>query len=337
METRVFELETNIDHDDLKYVTRKYTSNGLVYGWKANNENPLDHGHWNKTIMAGSMRYPYDMLKTPLNKDLRIKNLWLRILDHLEIDRALSRVYINGYTYGTEGYAHYDDINITKKFGKEIASETIIVYLNEDWDVDWGGETVIFNENKDDIEKAVLPKFARVLSFDSNKLHAARSVSRICQKLRLVLVFKTIDRSIESKEVDFICKHTSYVDHSGRTFFEHLLGTMKRMEAENLSDELCLAGLYHSVYGTEFFQYKNEEITRDTVKGLIGEFAESLVYEFCTLKNRYDIIVNNTKGYNAKTLYGLRHIELANLRDQNVNGTYDDQIEKLKDVLKEEN
>ena len=46
-----------------------------------------------------------------------------------------------------------------------------------------------------------------------------------------------------------------------------------------------VAGLFHSVYGTEFQQYKIT-IPRDTIASLIGEYSESIVNLFCTLNDR---------------------------------------------------
>ena len=114
--------------------------------------------------------------------------------------RCLLKAYVNGYTYGTDAYLHRDDSWITKQYGKNSVSETIIVYLNENWNPDWAGETVIVSE-EGEIELSILPKKNKVLVFDSNKLHAARPVSRSCPELRMVLVLKTVDEKCLNKEV----------------------------------------------------------------------------------------------------------------------------------------
>jgi hypothetical protein len=57
--------------------------------------------------------------------------------------------------------------------------------------MDWGGETIIIGEDGE-IEKSIIPKFGRMLIFDSQLEHAARPLSRMCKDLRMVLVFKTM-------------------------------------------------------------------------------------------------------------------------------------------------
>ena len=195
--------------------------------------------------------------------------------------------------------------------------------------------TVVFQDNE--IIHSVLPKFGRVFMFDSNMLHAARPVSRVCSDLRAVLVFKTFDTSAIPPHINFINEHTLNVKHSGRTFFEHLFGTMSILERRKNSDDVLLAGLYHSIYGTESFKYENPNINRDLIKSLIGEYSESLVYEFCTLKNRYETIKQNSNNYNEKMHIDLLEMEIANLTDQNSKGNITDRINALEEVRKKLN
>jgi SM-20-related protein len=206
---------------EIKKIQNKYVNAGLKYGWKANHEKSYDQGHWNRRILNNSQLLPFDHGRMPyIARHPEVKNLWTAIQNIIG-KRALLRVYINAYTFGTDGYAHTDDIWISKKFGADALSETIIVYLNEQWDIDWAGETVVFDQNLE-IEKAVLPKLGRVFVFDSNKLHAARPVSRACTDLRSVLVFKTVDPKINSAQVDYILEKTKNCQHGNKSFFEHL-------------------------------------------------------------------------------------------------------------------
>jgi Rps23 Pro-64 3,4-dihydroxylase Tpa1-like proline 4-hydroxylase len=103
------------------------------------------------------------------------------------------RAYANAYTFGTEGYIHTDSTIATDM--------TYLIYLNEEWDRDWAGETLFFNG--DTILKAALPKWNRLVIFPSKMDHCARSVSRICSKLRTILVFKSkVDKNNELIETD---------------------------------------------------------------------------------------------------------------------------------------
>ena len=44
------------------------------------------------------------------------------------------------------------------------------------------------------------------------------------------------------------------VEHTQKTFLGHLVNVWRLMEAEGCSEELCRAGMFHSIYGTERFQ-----------------------------------------------------------------------------------
>ncbi|MFL5476770.1 MAG: DUF6817 domain-containing protein [Gemmatimonadales bacterium] len=44
------------------------------------------------------------------------------------------------------------------------------------------------------------------------------------------------------------------VEHPSGTLLEHLRGTYEQLDRWGCSKDLCRAGLYHSVYGTEKFQ-----------------------------------------------------------------------------------
>lgn len=314
----------------LEIIRRRYVNQGLKYGWKSTKEATYDFGHWNHYILANSKHFKYDMAALPaMNEHPELAFIWSQICGLLG-DRILVRCYINGYTYGTDAYAHQDDRNITRKFGEDALSETVIVYLNKKWDRDWAGETVIFNG--DDIERSVLPKHNRALVFNSALWHAARPVSRSCPDLRMVLVFKTGDRQINDKAIDFLMPLTKDVPHSGRTFFEHLYNVMRILEQMRAPREVCAAGLFHSIYGTEYFK-ADVGVTRDQVRELIGSYPEFLANEFCTLRDRLQTLLTNAKKYPATVQRDLLMIEMANLIDQNVNGKADKKIGAIRKAL----
>jgi hypothetical protein len=331
VKTATFQLESE-DIELANKVRSKYVNTGLSYGWKSSSTKGYDQGHWNKLIIPNSNYFPVDHNDTPhLDKHPEIAKIW-DILQATLGDRGLYRVYINGYTFGTDGYAHQDDTWIPKTFGENTLSETAIMYLNPTWNIDWCGETVVFEDNE--IIVSVLPKLGRVFVFDSNLWHASRPLSRICPALRSVLVIKTIDPAIVGDQMKFILNIASSVKHSGRTFFEHLFNTLVLLERRKASKEVAAAGLYHSVYGTESFNYSNPDITRDVVKNLIGEYSESLAYEFCNMRNRVNTLLNNTNNYNPTMLRDLILIEIANLTDQNKNDKLTDRIDALENRLK---
>ena len=56
------------------------------------------------------------------------------------------------------------------------------------------------------------------------------------------------------------------------------------MEARGCTEELCRAGMFHSIYGTELFQRFKLPLERRTdVHALIGERAERLAYLNCAM------------------------------------------------------
>jgi hypothetical protein len=335
----VFDLEGD-DLELVNKVRKKYVDTGLIYGWKSNPQRQYDFGHWNKLILSNSKRYPCDHDKTTvLNGHPEIKNIW-EIIKSTIGNRGFYRTYINGYTFGTDGYSHIDDPWITKKYGDIALSETSIIYLNPKWNVDWCGETVVYRNLKldenNDIDVSVLPKLGRVFIFKSNKLHASRPLSRSCPELRSVLVIKTIDPAIISKEVNFITDIATSVNHpSHKIFFEHLFNTMLRVETmeETPEDYLLLATLYYSIYGTELFKYENSNITRELIQSLIGIEAEYLVHEFSNIKNIMNTLITNSNDYNSKTLKDLINIEIAILTGQNQDFVNSDKITALKSKL----
>ena len=56
------------------------------------------------------------------------------------------------------------------------------------------------------------------------------------------------------------------------------------MESRGCSEELCRAGMFHSIYGTQQFQgFKLAVEQRDDVRAMIGERAERLGYLNCAM------------------------------------------------------
>lgn len=331
-ETQVHQLGK--DHlTILTSLKQKIFNMGLVYGWKADIDKPYDQGHWNRRLLNNSRILPYDHRSMPyIRRYPEVSLLWDHVISYIG-DRALLRAYTNGYTYGTDGYLHKDDVWISKVFGADALSETVIFYLNDSWDPDWAGETVIFDDEKE-IEKSVLPKFGKMLIFDSNKLHAARPLSRAYGGLRQIFVFKTIDKRFISKEVEYILERTQNNIHTNRSFFEHLFNTMLTLENFNCNKNVLKAGLFHSIYGTENYSFKDPTVTRSDVKKLIGEYAEHLVWLFCTMKNRTEVLKNNSHHLSDEIYKDLLHIEIANLTEQAFD-TYANDISQLKNKLNE--
>lgn len=77
---------------------------------------------------------------------------------------------------------------------------------------------------------------------------------------------------------------TEKVAHTQNNFLAHLIGVYRYMEERGCRVELCRAGMFHSIYGTELFQgFKLPVERRPEVRELIGEWAERLAYLNCAM------------------------------------------------------
>jgi hypothetical protein len=90
---------------------------------------------------------------------------------------------------------------------------------------------------------------------------------------------------------------TTEIGHSHRTFFAHLTGTYQLLEDWKNDADVCQAGLFHSIYGTEFFTVEVVALSsREKIKALIGERAERLAYYFCATDRRALLRPNNRRS-----------------------------------------
>ena len=147
------------------------------------------------------------------------------------------------------------------------------------------------------------------------------------------------DPLIDNRVVAFL-KHqidAEGVGHTGRTLYDHLMGTYDLLDRWGNRSDVCLAGLYHSIYGTYHFRHKSFPISqRKTIQNVIGERSERLVYLFCVTKRPeaffrafestandatgtaalYDYHVQSTIQIATGMLTDLLEIESANLIEQ---------------------
>ena len=110
-----------------------------------------------------------------------------------------------------------------------------------------------------------------------------------------------------------------YLPHSGRTLYDHLLGTANILRELKRPEYEVKAGLFHSIYGTDIYKLsKRLDINRQSIVDVFGEKAEQLAFLFCTLDPRTEKIIN---GYinEQKYIDSLRWIEYANIKEQNTN------------------
>jgi hypothetical protein len=88
------------------------------------------------------------------------------------------------------------------------------------------------------------------------------------------------------------------VPHSQKNYLAHLIAVYHFMKDAGCDEELCQAGMFHSIYGTQLFQgFKLELDRRDDVRRLLGERAEKLAYLNCAMdRESFDRAAATTSG-----------------------------------------
>lgn len=97
--------------------------------------------------------------------------------------KKIFRVMLAGNTYGLDGDIHIDNENIDHI--------TCVVYLNQHWEQNWGGETLIFEQEQ---IKTILPKPGTAVIFNSKYPHVGKAPNRNCGKLRTILAIQICDK-----------------------------------------------------------------------------------------------------------------------------------------------
>jgi hypothetical protein len=88
------------------------------------------------------------------------------------------------------------------------------------------------------------------------------------------------------------------VSHTSKSYLGHLVGLYRLMEGCGCTEEVCRAGMFHSIYGTQKFQgFKLPLERRAEVRELIGERAERLAYLNCAMfRPSFDQVVGQSDG-----------------------------------------
>ncbi len=72
---------------------------------------------------------------------------------------------------------------------------------------------------------------------------------------------------------------TADVEHTHGTYLGHVAGVYRDLQAWGCPEDVCRAGMFHSIYGTEIFRSFSLPLERRSeVRELIGERAERLAY-----------------------------------------------------------
>lgn len=214
--------------------------------------------------------------------------------------------------------------------------KTCLYYMNMDWQPQWEGETIFSMDRIDiDYSSAFVP--GRMIFFDPTIPHKSTQPSFSAEYHRFVLVLKLVNpksnlyiesfdaRDLiydidiklsehEQKCINYIKALTADIPHSGVSLFTHLLNTFYILKNLKVDDSVCLAGLFHSVFGTDYFQ-PNINVDRETVKHLIGDRALNIVHAMC-LQNRNQHILENLDGVDPLMWRDTIYVLYANIIEQ---------------------
>lgn len=92
------------------------------------------------------------------------------------------RTYCNSAAYGDMLFTHTD-------MQPDTEGLTALWYVAPRWDIEWGGETLLFNA-EGDAEFVASPRPGRLLVFDGRIRHAGRPPNRVCVIPRLTFALK---------------------------------------------------------------------------------------------------------------------------------------------------
>jgi hypothetical protein len=84
------------------------------------------------------------------------------------------------------------------------------------------------------------------------------------------------------------------VAHTHKSYLAHLIAVYRLLESQGFPEDVCRAGMYHSIYGTEKFQGFTLPLDRrGEVRALIGDRAEWLAYLNCAMdRSSFDRVID---------------------------------------------
>lgn len=124
---------------------------------------------------------------------------------------------------------------------------------------------------------------------------------------------------------------TDQSSHSqGRSLFEHLKGTYELLKKWDNPSAVCVGGLFHSIYGTQYYKVQSADFAdRERIAKVIGSRAEELAFLFCTTDrvgffaeaDKASPVLVDTRSrksvpVSVETLDALIEIEVANFIEQ---------------------
>ena len=120
-----------------------------------------------------------------------VTQLWEQTLQalveaHVGEPLRVLRQYANGQTTDSSETVHQD--------AKQGGMYTVLVYAHPRWHINWGGETIFFDEDGE-VVFATLPRPFRCVLFDARIRHVGREPTRACPTMRVSIAYKLATNS----------------------------------------------------------------------------------------------------------------------------------------------
>lgn len=240
-----------------------------------------------------------------------------------------------------------------------------LINFNSDFDDDHGGHLVLFNlQNLSESAVVLRPlhNCAVAMEFSDRSWHWVDEI-KTGKRYSLIYSFwaegaastpeareAKINEDSEVAESEFhelveLLRDigANSVPHSNRYLIDHLIGTYRTLERWRCDDDVCKAGMFHSVFGTRSFPNPLvNEVDAIPIRDAIGERAQMLVRLFSRvdLPSLFGILASNRLldggefvALNANDLRALVSLVWANILEQSdyvpLSGEYITQLEKL--------
>jgi len=153
------------------------------YGDVADSSYESSTPFWGATILSGK-RHERDDVQDVTDTPELIQKIWATLATRLKpLTLEIDNIFLNGQTYGLDNAIHTDTP------GQEEGWYTALIYINPKWHIDYGGETLFYNQERSEVICTVVPKPGRLAFFDGRHPHWGRPPTKACTDLRITLSF----------------------------------------------------------------------------------------------------------------------------------------------------
>jgi SM-20-related protein len=313
---KISAFDNVLTDEDVKYLWTNH--NDMQYYWVSNIKYQEDYAHWTKVLTGprASKDEGDDIAPLLAEADPTIHDMWER-WKIVGGDRKLVRIYVNGYTYGTEGYVHKDNPRDPPEGWQW---ETILVYCNPRWNMQWAGETIFFGKNYKDILYSSAPVPKRITIFNGSLLHVGRSSSRACPVMRKTLACKTLKKVIDEQKITNSCHAMLYFrPHDGKANVARATKVYNILKELGMPSDIRTAGLL-------VLPHKMGLINEEDMADMIGPYGAGVVAKFVSARNaEYDFVTSTH----------LLALEYALVKEEHLRtGCFDKQVNELYAKLK---